>query len=148
MIKLSMMDDQNAPATKGDLVGLRTEVKQDVADLRTELKQDIVSLRTEVKQDIASLRAELKQDIASVRTELKQDIEQNRSEFQHGFDDLKETLRDVQTELLKAFYSFAQSTEVKLKDSEVAEFMLRQRLTVAESRITEIEKRLNMPPAA
>jgi hypothetical protein len=54
----------------------------------------------------------------------------------------------VQTELLKAFYSFAQSTEVKLKDSEVADFMLRQRLTVAESRITEIEKRLNMPPAA
>ncbi|MGA3236394.1 MAG: hypothetical protein ABSG03_08840 [Bryobacteraceae bacterium] len=131
------MDDQNVPATKGDLAGLRVELKQDIAGLRTELKQDIAGLRTELKQDIAGLRAELKRD-----------IEQNRSEFQHGFDDLRETLRDVQTELLKAFYSFAQSTEVKLKDSEVADFMLRQRLTVAESRITEIEKRLNMPPAA
>jgi hypothetical protein len=145
---MNTMDDQNVPATKGDLVSLRTELKQDVAGLRSELKQNIARLRTEVKQDVADLRTELKQDIAGLRNELKQDIEQNRSEFHHGFDDLKETLRDVQTELLKAFYSFAQSTEVKLKDSEVADFMLRQRLTVAESRITEIEKRLNMPPAA
>jgi hypothetical protein len=110
-----MMDDQNAPATKGDVAGLR---------------------------------AELKQDIVGLRAELKQDIEQVRSEFNHGFDDIRETMRDGQTELLKAFYSFAHRIEVKLKDSEVAEFMLRQRLTVAESRITEIEKRLNMPPAA
>lgn len=86
--------------------------------------------------------------VTALRDELKQDIEQLRSEFQHGFDELKETMRDGQTELLKAFYSFAQSTEVKLKDTEVAEFMLRQRLSVVESRITEIEKRLNMPPAA
>ena len=100
------------------------------------------------KGDLAGFRAELKQDVAGLRAELRQDVEQSRSEFNHGFDDLRETLRDVQTELLKAFYSFAQSTEVKLKDSEVADFMLRQRLTVAESRITEIEKRLNMPPAA
>jgi hypothetical protein len=78
----------------------------------------------------------------------KQDIEQLRSEFQHGFDDLKESLRDGQTELLKAFYSFAQSTDTKLKEGEVGDFMLRQRLTAAESRITEIEKRLNLPPAA
>jgi hypothetical protein len=132
-----MMDDQNAPATKGDLAGFRAELKQDVAGLRAELRQDV-----------AGLRAELKQDVAGLRAELRQDVEQSRSEFNHGFDDLRETLRDVQTELLKAFYSFAQSTEVKLKDSEVADFMLRQRLTVAESRITEIEKRLNMPPAA
>ena len=40
----------------------------------------------------------------------KQDIEQLRSEFHHGFDELKEAFRDSQTELLKAFYSFAQST--------------------------------------
>jgi hypothetical protein len=76
----------------------------------------------------------------------KQDLEQLRSEFQHGFDDLKESLRDVQTELLRAFYSFAQSTDAKLKDSEIADFMLRQRLTAVESRVTEIEKRINLPP--
>jgi len=35
---------------------------------------------------------------------------------------------------------------VKLKDSEVADFMLRQRLSAVESRVTEIEKRINLPP--
>jgi len=91
------------------------------------------------KQDIAELRSEL-------QSEIRQNSDQLRSEFQHGFDDLKESLRDVQTELLRAFYSFAQSTEVKLKDSEVADFMLRQRLSAVESRVTEIEKRINLPP--
>ena len=43
----------------------------------------------------------------------KQDLQIMRSDFQHAFDDLKETLRDVQTELLKAFYAFAQSTDAK-----------------------------------
>jgi hypothetical protein len=40
----------------------------------------------------------------------KQDIQMLRSEFQHGFDELKETVRDAQTELLKAFYNYAQTT--------------------------------------
>jgi hypothetical protein len=39
----------------------------------------------------------------------KQDVAQLRSEFQHGFDDLKEKMRDVQTELLKAFSSLGES---------------------------------------
>jgi len=82
----------------------------------------------------------------------KQDLdrlgEQLRSEFQHGFDDLKETLRDVQTELLKAFYAFAQSTDAKLKESEISDMLLRQRLTAVEFRLTEVEKRLNLPPQA
>lgn len=89
-----------------------------------------------------------KGDITRLDDKIDEKIEQLRSEFQHGFDELKETMRDGQTELLRAFYSFAQSTEVKLKDTEVAEFILRQRLSVVESRITEIEKRLNIPPAA
>jgi hypothetical protein len=78
----------------------------------------------------------------------KQDLQQMRSEFQHAFDDLKETLRDVQTELLKAFYAFAQSTDAKLKESEISDMLLRQRLTAVEFRLTEVEKRLNLPPRA
>jgi len=100
------------------------------------------------KQDITELRSELKQDIAELRSELKQDMAQMRAESHHAYDDIKETLRDVQTELLRAFYSFAQSADAKLKDGEVSDYLIRQRLTAAEMRITEIEKRLNMPPAA
>lgn len=59
---------------------------------------------------------------------------------------LVEAFRDGQTEILKALYSFAQSTDVKLKETELADIMLRQRLTAVESRLTEVEKRLNLPP--
>ena len=98
------------------------------------------------KQDISELRTEFSGLRSELRSEIRQTAEQLRSEFQHGFDDVKETLRDVQTELLKAFYSFAQSTDAKLKETEIADIMLRQRLTAVEFRVTEIEKRINLPP--
>ena len=63
-------------------------------------------------------------------------------------EELVETMRDVQTELLKAFYSFAKSTEAKLSDAEISDHLIRQRVSAVESRLTEIERRLNTPPAA
>jgi hypothetical protein len=79
---------------------------------------------------------------------LRGESEQLRSEMNHQFDDLKETVRDIQTEILKAFYGYTQTTDAKLKESDQADYALRQRLTVVESRLLEVEKRLNMPPAA
>jgi hypothetical protein len=38
-------------------------------------------------------------------------VEQLRSEMQHQYDDLKETIRDSETKLLQAFYSFAESNQ-------------------------------------
>jgi len=76
----------------------------------------------------------------------KADIAQLRAETQHQYDDLKETLRDVQTEILKAFYGYTQTTDAKLKEGETADAGLRQRLTAVEGRILDLEKRLNMPP--
>ena len=93
-------------------------------------------------------RPATRQDIEQLRIETRQDIEQLRSEFHHGFDDLKEAMRDVQTELLKAFYGYTQTTDVKLKEAETSDIGLRQRLTVVEERLLEVEKRLNFPPAA
>jgi hypothetical protein len=46
-----------------------------------------------------------KQDLASVR----QEVAMLRSGMNHQFDDLKESFRDTQTELLKAFESFTES---------------------------------------
>ena len=40
----------------------------------------------------------------------KGDVAQLRSEMQHQFDELKETMRDVRTEILKAFYGYTQTT--------------------------------------
>ena len=88
--------------------------------------------------------AYLKQDIA----DLRQNIAMVRSEMEHTHDSLIERMTDNQTELLKAFYSFATTAEVKFKETEIADVMIRQRLTAMESRLLEVEKRLNMPPAA
>lgn len=61
---------------------------------------------------------------------------------------LTETMRDIQTEMLKAFYNYAQSADLRMKDNETVAHGVRERLAVVESRLMEIEKRLNMPPAA
>jgi len=55
-----------------------------------------------------------KQDIAQLRSETKQDIAQLRSEMQHQYDDLKETLRDNETRLLQAFYTYAESNQKRV----------------------------------
>jgi DNA anti-recombination protein RmuC len=118
-----MDDDRNSPATKGDL--------QDFAE----------QLRSEFHQTTEQLRSEFRETIEQVRSEFHQATEQLRSEFQHGFDDLKETIRDSQTEILKAFYGYIHTTELKLKDTDT----LRERVSVIESRLLEVEKRLNLP---
>jgi hypothetical protein len=73
--KETLMDDRNAPATKGDLADLAARL----ADVDAHLNERIEILRTEVP---------------------------------HGYNDLRETLRDSQTELLKAFYSFGQTSHL------------------------------------
>ena len=82
------MDDPHAPATKGDLRELGEQ-------LRSESKADLKEVEERLQKQLQELG------------------EQLRSEFQHGFDDLKETFRDAQTELLKVFYSFAESNQTR-----------------------------------
>jgi uncharacterized protein involved in exopolysaccharide biosynthesis len=113
------MADQNAPATKADIAELRTE-----------------------------LRSDMKQDIGELRSEMKQDIEQLRSEVNHGYNDLVERMADSETRLLKAFYDFAQSNQQRVTLLEGNEAAIRNRLATLEDRLLQVEKRLNMPPAA
>jgi DNA anti-recombination protein RmuC len=123
------MENGDQPATRQDLEQLRTDMEQ----MRSATHQDIGQLRTDVEQ---------------LRSETKQGMEQQRAEFHHEFDELRETMRDGQTEILRAFYGYAQTTDVKLKEAETSDSGLRQRLTVVEERLLEVEKRLNFPPAA
>ncbi len=78
----------------------------------------------------------------------KADLQRIEGRLVEAEERLMEGMRDVQTEMLKAFYSFAKSTEAKLQDSEISDHLIRQRVSAVESRLTEIERRLNMPPAA
>ena len=61
---------------------------------------------------------------------------------------ITENMRDMQTELLKAFYGFTESVQSRFKAQDDTEAGLKNRLTVLEGRLLEVEKRLNMPPAA
>ena len=61
-------------------------------------------------------------DAPATKGDLQGVAEQLRTEMQHQYDDLKETIRDSETKLLQAFYTYAD--------------------------LTGVEKRLNMPPAA
>jgi hypothetical protein len=53
-----------------------------------------------------------KADLAELEARLNERHEILRSEMAHGYHDLKESMRDMQTELLKVFYNFGVSNSV------------------------------------
>lgn len=63
-------------------------------------------------------------------------------------DQLVESFRDGQTELLTAFYGFTQTVQVRFTEADANESLLKRRMTILEKRLLEVEKRLNLPPAA
>jgi hypothetical protein len=87
-----------------------------------------------------------KGDIADLKARLDQRYEMLRAEVQHGYNDLRETLRDSQTELLKAFYSFGQSNSKRFAELEGNEAAIRSRLGTIEDRLMELERRVITPP--
>ena len=86
------------------------------------------------KADLAELEARLEARIVEVEARI--------------VDRLTETIRDTQTELLKAFYNYAQTSDERIASTEAETASVKKRLAILESRIKEVEKRLNMPPAA
>jgi hypothetical protein len=63
-------------------------------------------------------------------------------------DELMEAVRDSETKLLKAFYTFAESNQQRISQVEASNGAVIARLATLESRITIVEKHLNLPPAA
>jgi predicted nucleic acid-binding Zn-ribbon protein len=96
------------------------------------------------KQDIAAAEQRLDEKIE----QLDEKIEQLRSEVNHGYRDILERISDGETRLLKAFYDFAQSNQKRMSDLETSDSSIRSRLATLEDRLLQVEKRLNMPPAA
>jgi hypothetical protein len=107
-----MADDRNAPATKGD-----------IEDLRSEMKEQIGAIRSEMQESAAMLR----------------------SEMQHMHDDFIESARDGETRLLEAFYTFAKTNQARLTAHDQETAALKERLAIVESRLTEVERKVNFP---
>ncbi len=80
---------------------------------------------------------------------LEERLEKSIEESSHAVEErLLEALRDTETKLLRAFYSYAQTTDKRLVLVEGADANVLSRLGTVESRILEIERRLNMPPGS
>lgn len=106
-----MVDDSNAPATKGD-----------IADLRSELHR--------------------------TADQLRERIENVDTRMGEGFSHLDESIHDSQTEILRSIYGFTESLQQRFQEMDQTEASLKRRMTILEGRILEVEKRLNIPPAA
>ena len=96
------------------------------------------------KGDIADVSEKLDQ----LRSDTNEKFDQLRSEMGHQYNDVVERIADSQTQLLRAFYDFAQSDQKRMTALEGNEAAIRSRLATIEDRLLEVEKRLNMPPAA
>jgi hypothetical protein len=88
-----------------------------------------------------------KADLLDLETRLNERHEILRSEMAHGYHDLKESMRDMQTELLKVFYNFSVSNSKRLTEIEGNEAALRSRLATIEDRLTDLERRIITPPS-
>lgn len=81
------------------------------------------------KGDIEDLRSELKGGVGQLRAEAKENVEQLRAEISHGHNDVVERIHDIRTELLKAFYGYAQGNNKRVAELEGNEGAFRSRLS-------------------
>jgi len=98
------------------------------------------------KSDLNDLEARLIGRIDGKIEQVDGKIEQLRSEMNHIYNDIVERMSDGETRLLKAFYDFAQSNQMRMTELEGNEAAIRSRLATIEDRLLHVEKRLNMPP--
>jgi len=76
---------------------------------------------------------------------LDEKIEILRAEMSHAYNDLKETLRDNETKLLGAFYSFAESNQKRVAEIENESAAIKSRLATIEDRLLQVERKVNFP---
>jgi hypothetical protein len=62
-------------------------------------------------------------------------------------EEIIETLREVETKLLSAFYGYAKTNDTRVLEAESNEAILRSRMAVLEARVRDLEERRNTPPA-
>jgi hypothetical protein len=89
-----------------------------------------------------------KADLIALEERLKTDMTALEKRLLQKMDDLTEDFRDMQTEMLKAFYAFAETNQARLTATERDTAALKERVSMMESRLIQVEKRLNMPPGA
>ena len=139
------------PATKADVAAVSGDVAAVSADVAA-VSADVAAVSADVaavSADVAALRAEVKADVAALRAEVSADVGALKANLTAVEERVIETMRDIQTEMLKAFYAVAESNHKRLTEGErQAEALKKAPRYSLESRVLSVEKRLNVPPAA
>jgi hypothetical protein len=141
------MPEEHTAATKADVQAVKTELMADIQVVKADVqavKADVQAVKAELMADIQVVKADVqavKADVQAVKDELKA-VETRVVER------LLEAVQDAETRVLNAFYGFAQTNQKRMTLLEGTDSNMVSRLGTIESRVLEIEKRLNMPPAA
>jgi SMC interacting uncharacterized protein involved in chromosome segregation len=119
------------------------------------MKGDLAEVRAEMKGGLAEVKgglAEMKGDLAEVRSELKRDLEDFKVEVNMRFEAFEhrmgQFLSDMEARIITSNYRLAESMNQRIKQGEGNQAAFNARLATLEERLLEVEKRLNMPPAA
>ena len=135
--------------------GSETITKADLLALETHVDGKFQSLESGFDQKFQSLESRFDQKFQSLESRFDQKLQSLESRFDGKLDTLEQRLldrmgsmiHDSETRLLQAFYSFAETNNKRLAQFEATDVLLLTRVTTLESRVLEVEKRLNIPPA-
>jgi chromosome segregation ATPase len=98
------------------------------------------------KGDLAGLEERVDKKLQALEERVDKKLQALEEQIRQVQESMVEAMHDMETRLLKAFYTFAESTQQRLAQVEGNTNAVISRLATIESRVTEVEKRLNMPP--
>jgi hypothetical protein len=124
----------NEPVTKSDLLAFESRFDGKLSGLGSRFDGKLSALESRFDGKLSALES---------RFDGKLDVLEQRL-----LDRMGQMIRDSETRLLQAFYSFAETNNKRLAQFEATDVLLLTRVTTLESRVLEVEKRLNIPPAA
>jgi len=129
--------DNGQAVTKAEFDASVGNLKASVADLNA----SVSGLKASVADLDASV-ADLKGSVSG----LKGSVADLRSDLRSQKDDLLDSMRQIETNLLTEFHRYAKGQNARVHDVEVGESDLKLRLSVLEDRVLSLETRL--PPSA
>ena len=124
--------DRKAPATKGDMADLETRLLERLAESEAGLLKRLADSETGLLKRLAESETRLREQLLESETRL--------------LERLLESIQDAETRTIRAFYNYAETNQKRLLLVEGTEANVLSRLITVETRLMEIERRLNMPP--
>ncbi|HXG32442.1 MAG TPA: hypothetical protein VNJ11_03680 [Bryobacteraceae bacterium] len=100
------------------------------------------------KQDLKKLEERIDGRFADFQQRMDARFADFEQRMEARFTEIRELVTDTEIKLLKAFDAFVESNQKRLEGIERDQTNLHERLAILERRVTEVERRLNMPPVA